>query len=241
MLRINLWSGPRNVSTAVMYAFRQRHDTRVVDEPLYGPYLHRTGAPHPSLAGLLEVLPDDAATVTRDVILGECDRPVLLLKQMAHHVCGVDTSFMHACRNVLLIRDPAEVLASIVAQIPEPTLDDIGVRQQLHIHEELRAAGETAPVLDARPLLVDPEGVLRELCAVLDLAWDPAMLTWPAGPKPEDGPWAPHWYENVHASTGFGPYRPTRKPVPAPLAGVLAEAKPYYEALAPLAITGDAA
>ncbi len=236
-LRTNCWSGPRNVSTALMYGFRQRSDTRVVDEPLYGHYLATTGARHPAHDELLTSLETDAEAVIERTILGPCDRPVLFMKQMAHHLTPeVDRGFLDRCRNVLLIRDPAEVLASLVNQVPEPTMRDVGLEHQVSILHARLEAGEDVPVVDARELLRDPEVVLRRLCQRLDLAWDPSMLAWPPGPKPEDGPWAPHWYANVHRSTGFAPYRPSTAPVPEHCLELLGRCRPLYDELTDHAI-----
>lgn len=237
-LRINLWSGPRNVSTALMYSFAQRPDTRVVDEPLYAHYLRVTGAEHPGREEVLEAQESDGERVVRDVILGDYQEPVVLFKQMAHHLIELDREFLNDCANLLLIRDPAEVLASIVRQIPQPSLDDIAIARQHELYEELTASGQQPPVLDARLLLLDPEGVLTQLCRRLGLRFDRAMLSWPAGPRPEDGVWARHWYGNVHRSTEFAPYQPKREPPPERVRPVLASARPYYEALVARALRG---
>lgn len=230
-LRINLWSGPRNVSTALLYAFLQRRDTRGVDEPLYAHYLRVSGAEHPGREEVLAAQDSDGERVVREVILGPCDRPVLFLKQMAHHLVDLDRGFLDRCANVLLVRDPEEVLRTLVRQLPSPTLRDTGLAIQRQLQEELRARGQEPPVLDARELLLDPEGVLRELCRRLGIPFDPAMLHWPAGPRPEDGVWAPHWYENVHRSTGFAPYRPKTGAFPEELRPLLEECRPFYAAL----------
>jgi Sulfotransferase domain len=235
-LRVNLWSGPRNVSTALMYAFAQRPDTRVVDEPLYGHYLRLSGADHPGAAEVLAAMDGDGERVVREVVLGPCDRPVLFLKQMAHHLVGLGRGFLAATANVLLIRDPAEMLASLAHQLPAPTLGDTGLAAQAQLLAELQGLGQEPPVLDARELLLDPPGVLAELCRRLGLAFTPAMLAWPAGPRPEDGVWARHWYDGVHRSRGFAPYRPKSDPFPPRLAPLLAACRPHYEALLARAI-----
>ena len=236
-LRINSWSGPRNVSTALMRSFASRADTRAVDEPLYGAYLATTGAEHPGREELLEVLETDAATVIEDVILGPCDRPVLFLKQMVHHLTpDVDLGFLDDCVNVMLIRDPAEVIASLVNQLPEPTARDVGLERQVELFRDLRERGQEPPVVDARQLLLDPEHVLRELCDRIGLEWDAAMLSWPAGPRPEDGPWARYWYDSVEASTGFAPYRPKNAAVPERCRELLSECRTPYDELSSSAI-----
>lgn len=197
-LHINLWSGPRNVSTALMYSFAQRPDTWVVDEPLYAHYLRVTGIEHPGRDEVLAAQDADGERVVREVILAERERPLVFFKQMAHHLVELDRGFLHECANVLLIRDPAEVLTSLVRQLPEPRLADLGLALQREIFDQLTAAGPAPPVLDARELLLDPEGVLRRLCERLGIAFDREMLAWPAGPRPEDGVWAKHWYQGLH-------------------------------------------
>jgi Sulfotransferase domain len=233
-VRINVWSGPRNVSTALMYSFRQRADTRVVDEPLYAHYLSTIPdrSEHPGTADVLSTMSSDARVVTDQIILGPCDRPVLFFKQMAHHlVDGVPDDVLRRCVNVLLIRNPREVLTTIVKQFPNPVMRDIGIVRQLELVGELTATGQHAAIIDARLLLESPERVLRQLCGRVGISWDPAMLSWPAGPKPEDGSWAPHWYQNAHASTGFGTYRAKTEPLPAHVAELAAQADVAYRAL----------
>ncbi|MGH9381023.1 MAG: sulfotransferase family protein [Thermoanaerobaculia bacterium] len=230
-LRINLWSGPRNVSTALMYAFAQRPDTRVVDEPLYAHYLRMSGVEHPGRDEVLAAQEADGERVVREVILGDYEEPVVFFKQMAHHLVELDRGFLLRCANVLLIRDPAEVLATIVRQLPAPRLEDLGIACQRELFDELVARGKEPPVLDARELLLDPESVLRQLCARMGLAFHSGMLAWPSGPRPEDGVWARHWYQNVHRSTGFAPYRAKEEPPPTPVLPVLDQARPHYLAL----------
>ncbi len=236
MIRLCLWSGPRNVSTALMYSFARRADTRVVDEPLYAHYLRVSGADHPGRDEVLRAMEQDGAKVVREVVLGPCDRPVHFQKHMAHHLVDLDRGFLKETVNVLLVRDPAEVVVTLSRQLRTPTLRDTGLKMQCELLDELRALGQEPPVLDAKETLLDPEGVLRELCRRVGLAWDPVMLSWPAGPRPFDGVWAPHWYHNVHQSTGFERYRPKREPVPAALEPLIDECRPRYAKLRALAI-----
>jgi len=237
--RINLWSGPRNVSTALMYAFAERADTRVVDEPLYAHYLLTSGAVHPGRDEVLAEQVSDGASVIRDVVLGASDRPVVFFKQMAHHLTGVDRAFLEETEHVLLVRDPREMLPSLLRNVPEPTLEDTGLAAQTEILTELRALGKEPPVLDARALLEDPEGVLRQLCDRLGLPFDPGMLSWAAGPRTEDGIWAPYWYANVHRSTGFEPWKPKEEPVPARFEALLEACLALYGPLERLALRGS--
>ena len=235
-LRINLWSGPRNVSTALMYSFAQRPDTRVVDEPLYAHYLRVSGANHPGRDEVLAAQDPDGEAVVREVILGESDRQVLFFKQMAHHLVALDRAFLAKTANVILTRDPREMLPSLRENIPVPTLRDTGYAAQTELLEELRRIGPEPPVLDAREVLSNPKAVLGELCRRIGLRFEEAMLSWKAGTRPEDGVWAKHWYKNVHKSRGFEPYRAKSAPFPAELEPLLAECRPHYDALSRVAI-----
>lgn len=230
--RINVWSGPRNVSTALMYSFAQRSDTRVVDEPLYGHYLRVSGAPHPGADEVMAHMRVDAAQVINEVILGPCDRPVLFMKQMAHHLTELDRSFLAQTTNVLLIRDPEQMLPSLAKNLEEPTLRDTGLALQTELYDHLRTLGQEPSILDAKQVLLNPRQVLGELCRRLGLPFDERMLHWQAGPRPEDGIWAKHWYHAVHQSTGFQPYSEKSEPFPASLQPLLDECRPHYERLA---------
>jgi hypothetical protein len=230
-LRLSVWSGPRNISTALMYSFRQRSDTVVVDEPLYGHYLSTSDAEHPGAGEVLDATDNDGGRVVREVILGPCERPIHFFKNMAHHLPGLDQGFLDSITNVLLIRDPNEMLPSLAEQLSSPTVRDTGLREQNIILDSILARGEQPIVLNARELLLDPPGVLRRACAGLDIPFEDAMLSWPAGPKPEDGVWSRHWYHNVHASTGFAPYNPPEDPFPAHLEPLLEECLPLYRRL----------
>ena len=238
-VRINVWSGPRNISTALMYSFRQRADTRVIDEPLYAHYLATTSerSDHPMTEAVVASMSPDADVVADTVICGPCDRPVLFCKQMAHHlVDGVPARVLTDCANVLLIRDPVEVLTTIVHQLPRPSMVDIGIARQHDLLDELRDMGQDPAVIDARRLQDEPERVLTDLCRRVGIAWDPAMLSWPAGPKPEDGVWAPAWYANAHRTTSFLPHRPKTEPLPEHVAALAAEASAIYDGLLARAI-----
>jgi hypothetical protein len=235
-LRIQLWSGPRNVSTALMYSFAQRGDTRVVDEPLYAHYLRVSGAEHPGREEVLAAQEVDGEKVVREVLLGACDRPVVFFKQMAHHLVELDRSFLAQCANVILTRDPEEMLPSLAENLGSPTLRDTGYAMQTGLLAELRALGQEPPVLVARELLLDPRGVLTQLCERLALPFDARMLAWKPGPRPEDGIWAPHWYAGVHRSSGFQKYTRRNAPFPARLRPLLAECRPHFAELARLAL-----
>lgn len=236
-VRINMWSSPRNLSTAMMYAWRQRADTTVLDEPLYAHYLRVTGRDHPGREDVLASQDQDGEAVVRDVVLGEYDTPVVFFKQMAKHLVDVDRSFLPACRNILLTRDPHDMLTSFQVQVPDATLDDTGFPEMIEILDTLLAAGEEPVVVDSRTLLQDPPRVLGELCHRVGVPYDEAMLTWPAGPKPEDGVWAPHWYDAVHRSTGWQPYVPKHADLLPGVVPAYEQSLPLYERLLPYAIT----
>jgi hypothetical protein len=228
--RIAMWSGPRNISTAMMRAWSARPDCAVVDEPLYAFYLDRTGIEHPDRDAVVASQPTDWATVVSALTAGPVPdgKAVFFQKHMTHHLLPeVDRDRLAGLRHGYLVRDPAEVLASYARVREEPTLEDLGLPQQVEIFE--RYGG---PVLDARDVLADPEAALRALCRCLDVAFSPAMLSWPAGPHPADGVWARHWYSRVWASTGFDPWTPPRDSLPPRLEPLLARCRPYYDAVA---------
>ncbi len=236
-IRINVCSGPRNISTAVMYSFRQRDDTTVVDEPLYAYYLASTGVRHPGADEVLRSQSPDGEAVVRDVILGQYPTPIVMFKQMAHHLRGLDTSFLAACTNVILTRHPRDMLASLTVQLPDATIEATGLPMQVELLDKMLAEGASPIVVDARALLEDPESVLTELCRRIAIPFDRSMLAWPPGPKPEDGVWAPHWYARVHQSMGFAPYREKTDPLPSYLEPLLAECLPLYDRLAEFGVT----
>jgi Sulfotransferase domain len=227
--RIAMWSGPRTVSTALMRAWENRPDTVVSDEPLYAFYLHRTALAHPGRDTIIASQPTD----WRVVLTQQTTKPlppgiaVSYAKHMTHHLLPeVDRSALAPLRHAHLIRDPRELLASYTRVRAEPTLEDLGLRQQAEIFEAFGG-----PVVDSRDLLADPEGMLRALCRALDVPFDERMLSWPAGPRDSDGVWAPYWYDSVHASTGFAPYRPPADPLPARLESLAERCLPYFSRL----------
>lgn len=232
-MNIAMWSGPRNLSTALMYAFAQRTDTSVRDEPFYAAYLAATGAEHPMAQEIIAQYPTNAAEVA-----AQCGAPApegtphLYLKLMAHHmIAGFDRGFMAQCRNVFLIRHPARVLASYVAKRERPTLEDTGAHALRTLYFEARDLGQQPIVVDGSDIRADPEGMLRALCRAIGLAFDPAMLTWPAGGHPADGVWAAHWYGAVHRSTGFAGPESAMPVLPGDLEALARAALPAYEDL----------
>ena len=230
-LRINLCSGPRNVSTALMYAFAQRSDTLVVDEPLYAHYLVRTNAQHPGRDEILASMEHSGARVIEDTLLGPLDHPILFVKNMGHHLIDLDWSFLDHMTTVLLIRDPEQMLPSLINQVPQPALADTALAMQREVFDHLTDRGHSPCVLDAREVLTNPEKILRHLCSELGLNFDPKMLRWNAEPIPEDGVWAPHWYHVIHKSTSFAPYKHKTAPFPEFLRPLLDECIPHYKYL----------
>ena len=239
MRPVCLWSGPRNVSTALMYSFAQRKDTRVVDEPLYGHYLRVTAAEHPGDDEVMAAMNCDGDAVMRELLLEAATEPrMLFLKQMAHHLVGLDLAFLQQTRNVFLVRDPQQMLPSLVRQLPHATLADTGLDRQWQLYEWLLGRGQQPAIVDSRELLLNPESVLRQLCSHLGLAFTDAMLSWEPGGRAEDGVWAPHWYHAVHQSSGFAPYR-EKTGFPNRLLPLLAECKPWYDKLYAKAIRAE--
>lgn len=227
-MRIAMWSGPRNLSSAMMYAFGNRHDCEAWDEPFYAAYLAQTGIDHPMRQAILaSQAPHFDAVVER--LLATPAKPVQYLKLMTHHMLpDVGLEWAEGYANVHLLRHPARVIASYSAkrEAEAITLDDIGFSQAERIYKAL-----PGPIIDSADIRANPEAMLRALCESIDLPFDPAMLTWPEGPKSIDGAWAPHWYDAVHRSTGFAAAEgPVPDVAPQHLA-LLQEALPIYETL----------
>jgi Sulfotransferase domain len=235
LTRIAMWSGPRNISTAMMRSFAARSDSVVVDEPLYAHYLQATGLDHPARGQILASQPHRWQDAVDQLLqpLGDGVR-VQYQKQMTHHLLPqIGQDWMVGLRHAFLIRDPALVIASYARVRSEPGLAELGFEQQARIFRRF-----DGPVVDADDLLRDPPGVLERLCSALGIDYQPAMLSWPAGPRDTDGVWAPHWYASVEASTGFAPPRPAAPvSVPDRLRPLLEQARPYYDELAAHRIT----
>lgn len=238
-----MWSGPRNISTALMRSFGNRPDCAVTDEPLYAHYLSslspRRRAEHPAADEVMRSQPTDAASVITH-LLGPAPlgRAIWYQKHMAHHLTpGMDLRWIDGLTNALLIREPREVIVSFSKVINTPTPADLGFPQQVALLERIIASGRSPIVIDSRTILTSPRGALAALCAALGIGFDESMLQWPPGPRATDGVWAPHWYANVNASTGFAPYAPRHEPVPPDLEPVLAACEPLYQQLREHAIT----
>ena len=236
---IAMWSGPRNISTAMMRAFENRADTAVWDEPFYANYLAETGIDHPMRADVIAAGETDA-----DAVIARClrlpDDPnrhgrapdYWFQKHMTVHMRPeIPLGWTARARNFFLIRRPEAVLASYHDRRADPTAGDVGFARQVELFEEIaRLQGAPPPVIDSDAVLAAPEHTLRALCEALAMPFDPAMLSWPPGGRTDDGIWAAHWYASVETSTGFAPPRPPR-PLPAHLKPLAEECRPYYEAL----------
>jgi hypothetical protein len=234
VLRIAMWSGPRNISTALMRSWGSRPDTVVCDEPLYAHYLRATGIAHP---GAEEVIAHHETDWRKAVewLLGPVPggKTIFYQKHMAHHLLPeMDRGWLEKVTNCFLIRDPAEMLTSLIKNLPNPRLEDTGLSQQIEILEVVRRrTGRSPPVLDARDVLTDPRRMLRLLCDELGVEFTEAMLSWPPGRRETDGTWAKYWYQAVEHSTGFEPYRPKSESIPERLEPLHRECREYYERL----------
>lgn len=234
MTTIAAWSGPRNISTAMMRAWENRGDCAVSDEPLYAHYLQATQLDHPGRDEVIAAGDTDwrrvAAALAGPVPGG---RAVWYQKHMSHHLLpGMDTAWVHGLVNVFLIRDPALVVASYVKSRATVAPDDIGLLQQARLFDEVAdRLGQAPPVIDGERFLHDPRGQLQALCSAVGVPFTDRMLAWPAGPRASDGVWAPHWYHAVWASTGFEPPRERRVSLAGPAARAADACRPAYEKL----------
>lgn len=231
---INLISSPRNISTALMYAFAQRPDTQVLDEPFYAHYLLASNANHPGKDEVIRSQPPHADQVLRSIYA--LTTPVVFIKNMSHHLEVMDELFLENVINVFFIRNPLQVIASYAQVIEKPVMRDIGMEYQYQLFERLRARHLDPIVLDSGLLLQNPETVLIRLCERVGIPFYQAMLQWPAGPKPYDGVWAPYWYANVHRSTGFEKQPTSSRALPADLMDLYHQANFFYEKLAPFSL-----
>lgn len=233
-IRIAMWSGPRNISTAMMRAWGNRPDTAVIDEPLYAYYLSATGADHP---GADEVIANGETDWRKVVDRLTSEAPdgkrIFYQKQMTHHLRPeIDRGWLNCLTNCFLIRDPAEVIASYMKKNHEPSLDDLGIVQQAEIFDFVRAqTGTIPPVIDARDVQNDPGRTLGLLCQALGVEFSEAMLSWPPGLRATDGIWAKHWYAEVEKSTGFRPAPQREIEVPAQLRDIHTKCAQVYERL----------
>ena len=230
---IQLLSGPRNISTALMYSFESRGDTQVVDEPFYACYLSLNKIEyHPATEEILKEQSSNPQEVVDQLLQGNFDKPNLFIKNMAHHLEGFDYSYSYDVSNVFLIRDPRQLINSFAKVIKAPVASDLGLERELELFQEICAKGKKVPVvIDSGQLLKDPPKVLKKLCRRLDIPFTEKMLSWRKGPRKEDGVWARHWYRNVHGSTGFEKQKGSEDPLNENFRWLYDEVMPYYREL----------
>ncbi|MBI6630976.1 sulfotransferase-like domain-containing protein [Pontibaca salina] len=226
-MNIAMWSGPRNLSTAMMYSFGNRPDFEAMDEPFYAAYLKAANIRHPMHAQVMETQESDPIKVAETCAAAPVSARHRYMKHMAHHMLeGMPLDWAKTCINIHLIRHPARVIASYAAKRENATLLDIGYAQQTAVYEKLGGL-----VIDSHDIRESPEAALRSLCAAIDLPFSVSMLRWPAGPKPFDGVWASHWYGAVHRSNGFAGPEGILPQLEGEAADLCAQALPHYEAL----------
>ncbi|MDX1583480.1 MAG: HAD family hydrolase [Thermoanaerobaculia bacterium] len=233
--RIAMWSGPRNISTAMMRSWGSREDTYVTDEPFYANYLRNEDAGHPGREEVLEAYPEPwekvAEWLTGPIPQG---KSIWYQKQMSHHLLpGMEGIWLDGLTHAFLIRDPALVVASFSKVVENPELSDLGFEQQSAIFERVRGrTGCVPPVVDSDDILRAPRAMLARLCEALGVSFDEAMLSWKPGPRDTDGVWARHWYGNVEKSSGFQPWKPREVRLEGRGRELEEECRPYYERLA---------
>jgi len=242
-LRIAMWSGPRNLSTAMMRSFGNRADTFVSDEPFYGAFLKASGALHPMREEVIAAMDCDWRSVAWTLAGSPPGgAPVWYQKHMWHHMVGpVGYEDFAGFTHAFLIREPARMIASYLRKREAAAFEDFGLDRQAEFFErEAERLGAAPPVVDAADVLADPEATLTALCARLGIAFDPAMLRWSPGRRATDGPWAPHWYQAVEASTGFGPPEPAQEhdELPESARRLADRCRPYYDRLAQFRVAG---
>lgn len=234
--RINLWSSPRNISTAMMYSFAQRDDTAVFDEPLYAHYLTTTGIDHPGKDEILESQNNDGEKVINEIILANHNKPISFFKQMTHHLVDVDLDFLSQTKNIIFIRDPKQIIASYAQVRNDVTMQDVGIEKQWQLYNHLTKNNLNCIVLDSNEILKSPQNVLQQLCDALQISFTEKMLHWPAGAKPYDGIWAKYWYDNVHRSTAFEKQKTSERDLPFYLESLYKDCKTFYDQLYPYSI-----
>jgi hypothetical protein len=234
-IRIAMWSGPRNLSTAMMRSFGSRVDTLVSDEPFYGCFLKDSGADHPLREEVIAAMDCDwqsvMAAVRRETPDGS---PIWYQKHMWHHMVGpIGYADFQGFTHAFLIREPERMIASYLRKREGAAFENFGMDRQAEFFErEAERLGHAPPVIDANDVLADTEGVLSKLCSAVGIAWDRAMLSWAQGRRETDGPWAPHWYGAVEKSIGFGPPETEAIDLPDEARRVADQCRPYYDRLA---------
>jgi hypothetical protein len=235
-LRVAMWSGPRNISTAMMRAWENRADTTVIDEPFYAHYLLATGVQHPGRDEVIAAQENDADKVAA-MLTGPIPdhRAIWYQKHMTQHLLpGMSLDWLNEVSNCFLIRQPAAVVASFTIQRPDAAAWELGFEQQARLFDHVcDRLGTAPPVIDASDVLKNPAGILGALCARLGIPFSPAMLQWPRGPRASDGVWAPHWYASVERSTGFAPYRQHENRLSSFQRELDDACQPFYDRISP--------
>ena len=228
---INLISGPRNLSTALMYSFSQRPDTAVIDEPFYAHYLTATGINHPSRKETINSMSSDINEILTS-IFSKKNVEIVFLKNMSHHHTKMDLSFLNKMTNLFLVRNPKQLIASFAQVISHPSMEDIGLKKSWELYNYISTLQKKAPiVLDSAEVLNNPKKILFKLCELLKIDFYQQMLSWPKGGIKEDGVWAKHWYKNVHSSTGFVKQRTSTRKLPKHCEQLYFDALKYYDKL----------
>ncbi|WP_436517150.1 sulfotransferase family protein [Ekhidna sp. To15] len=229
---INLISGPRNISTALMYSFSQHSKIKVVDEPFYAHYLVHTGIDHPGRDETISSMSANSNDIISQIKSLEKEYEIVFLKNMAHHHEGLDWSYLKEIHNVFLIRDPKQLIASFAQVIEQPTLQDIGLKHEADLLDYVVEFGAyPAIVIDSNDILKNPETELSRLCKKLGIPFENQMLSWEKGAIPDDGSWAKFWYKNVHNSTGFTKQKTSERTLPESCKTLYSNAIPHYEKL----------
>lgn len=231
--RIAMWSGPRNISTAMMRSWENRADCSVIDEPFYAYYLKQTQSPHPLFDEILSAQANDYNEVARNMSEGECSSALQYQKHMTHHMLeNCDLSWTKQLKHCFLIRDPAYVVNSYTNSRGVCSAQDIGIKRQFQLYEMItQLTGQKIPVVDSLSVLNTPQKIIPKMCEALGIDFLPSMLSWPTGKRQSDGVWASHWYHSVEASTGFAPAKKTELTLNSQQRAVVDEVMPYYEAL----------
>lgn len=231
-IRIAMWSGPRNISTAMMRSWENRTDCSVVDEPFYAYYLNETNSPHPMFDKVLDSQSKTYSNVATTLNSGQCDTPIQYQKHMTHHMLVDDFDWASSLKHCFLIREPAQVINSYTNSRGTCSAEDIGINRQWEIYQKLTAlTGQNIPVIESNDVLKNPEYMLSKLCQRLEVPFQQNMLQWPKGKRNSDGIWADHWYHSVINSTGFSPWQRREISLTSEQDAVLMQVTDAYEAL----------
>lgn len=232
MKRIHLISGPRNISTSLMYSFNNRADCIAVDEPFYAYYLHKTNVRHPGREEVLDSQSTNEKEVIEKVIFQSYEVPILFIKNMASHLWEMEHPIQNKLENIFLIRNTNSVIHSFSKVVPNLTLKDIGIKEEYLIYQQLVEKGHRPPVVDSSELVKNPEAILTQLCHTIQIPFSQSMLQWPRGPKDIDGVWAKYWYANTHKAKTFAPFTPAQEiKLDSKYHALAEEANQYYQQL----------